>query len=64
MEYIGMDVRIILKLILKKKNKILWTGFARLGTGTIGGDVMNKEMNLSVPYRGVLASSWSRLISC
>jgi hypothetical protein len=57
MEYIGIDVRIILKLILKKKNKILWTGFICLRRRTIGEDVVNKEMNISVPYIAMNSSN-------
>ena len=48
LEDIGIDIRIILKWILKKWDEITWTGFLWLRTGTAFGIIVNAVMNFRI----------------
>jgi hypothetical protein len=48
LEHLGVDGRIILKLMLRKTDERSWIGFIWLRIGTGGGALANAVMNLRV----------------
>jgi len=48
-EEVGVDGKIILEWILRKRGGDVWTGFMWLKVGTSGGCLMNMIMNRRVP---------------